>query len=160
MNELKDERKLTNQQISDGSGVPLGSVSGIFSGQTTRPAFQDVVDILGFFGVSVDDFLGLAPKPNPEPTAAVKHHHSISFANISDETKALARTAIREVYESEAYKNTQENLRVWRLVAIAEMALIIGVLIFDITHPNMGYIQYSVTLEPIARSLIDWITRV
>lgn len=160
LNELKDERRLTNQQISDGSGVPLGTVSSIFSGQTTRPAFQDVVDILDYFGVSVDDFPGRTPKPKPEPTATVKHHRSISFVNISEETKALARNAIREVYESEAYKTIEKSLRSWKRLASFETTFIVAVLLWDVTHPTMGYIQYSVTTTPAIQGLIDWIRRV
>lgn len=167
---LMEKHGLTNQTMTNLTGIPLGTVSGIRSGKIQNPSFDNVCAMMKAMDESIDALVGITPPPvevNEEKLTVdgyigsdVKHHHSISIVNISEETKALARNAIREVYESEAYKNTQENLRVWRVVAIAEMVLIIGVLIFDITHPNMGYIQYSVTLEPIARSLIDWITRV
>lgn len=171
LNVLKTRTGYTQQQLSDITGIPAGTLPRYFTDMDDDSAnFEIVRKLVVAMDGSLDELAGIAPKQleiNQEKLTVdgyigsdVKHHHSISIVNISEETKALARNAIREVYESEAYKNTQENLRVWRVVAIAEMVLIIGVLIFDITHPNMGYIQYSVTLEPIARSLIDWITRV
>ena len=40
LKELKDKRKLTNQQLADLSGVPLGTINRILSGQTDNPAFR------------------------------------------------------------------------------------------------------------------------
>ena len=37
---LKEKRKLTNQQLSDLSGVPVGTINRILSGQTDNPAFR------------------------------------------------------------------------------------------------------------------------
>ena len=34
---LKEKRKLTNQQLSDLSGVPVGTINRILSGQTDNP---------------------------------------------------------------------------------------------------------------------------
>lgn len=162
LNALKDERKLTNQQISDGSGVPLGSVSGIFSGQTTRPAFEDVVSILDFFGVSVDDFLGRShaqSSPSSTEPPPVQQPVHFSFQPLRDDVREIAREAICRVYESEAYKNIEKNVKSWKALALAETAFIILVLLWDITHPTMGFIQYSVTTDPVTQGLIDWIRR-
>ena len=43
---LKEKRKLTNQQLSDLSGVPVGTINRILSGQTDNPSFQTVCDMV------------------------------------------------------------------------------------------------------------------
>ena len=40
---LKEKRKLTNQQLSDLSGVPVGTINRILSGQTDNPSFQQEI---------------------------------------------------------------------------------------------------------------------
>ena len=43
---LKEKRKLTNQQLSDLSGVPVGTINRILSVQTDNPSFQTVCDMV------------------------------------------------------------------------------------------------------------------
>lgn len=150
---LKEKHGATNQQIADGTGIPLGTVSGIFSGQTARPAFQDVVEILRFFGVSADEFCGLAPKPSPEtenapqPGAAAEHHyHHFSFVPLKSDVRELTREAIAEVHSSDAYRIIDKHLKWWRAVSIALIALVVIWFTWDITHPDVGLIQYSSAL--------------
>ena len=40
LTELKEKSALTNQQIADLSGVPLSTVTRIFSGQTDNPTIS------------------------------------------------------------------------------------------------------------------------
>lgn len=146
LNALRDKHGLTYQQLSDASGVPVGTLKSILTGTTANPGFDTVCTILAAMGESVDAFCG--DPPTAAPSTASGHHCSVSIADISEETKKIARAAIRETYESAAYKSALENLRVWRAVALLEMALIVCVLLWDITHPTMGYIQYTVSAMP------------
>ena len=43
---LKEKRKLTNQQLSDLSGVPVGTINRILAGQTDNPSLQTVCDMV------------------------------------------------------------------------------------------------------------------
>lgn len=148
LNALKEKHGLTNQQISDASGVPLGTVSGIFSGQTARPAFQDIVAILTAMEESVDEFCGIAaPRPVAEECPAppmVEHRlHSITFAPFKADTRELVKEAIEEVHASDAYKILDSHVRWWRTIAIILIALVVIWFTWDITHPDVGLIQYS-----------------
>lgn len=59
LKELKDKRKLTNQQLSDLSGVPIGTINRILAGQTDNPSFQTVCDMVMAMGGSLDELVGI-----------------------------------------------------------------------------------------------------
>lgn len=64
--ELKDKRKITNQQLSDLSGVPLSSLTRILTGQTENPSFQSICDIVTALGGSIDEMTGIkSAEPQP-----------------------------------------------------------------------------------------------
>lgn len=55
MQEMKDETKMTYQDIANKSGVPLSTVKRIFSGQTPDPGYTSVISIIEAMGGSDDD---------------------------------------------------------------------------------------------------------
>lgn len=55
---LRDQEKMTNQQISDLSGVSLQTVTRIITGETKNPGFETVCDMIVAMGGSVDAFIG------------------------------------------------------------------------------------------------------
>ena len=59
LKDLKKKQQLTNQQISDKSGVPLSTVTRIFNGQTDNPNIQTIEDIVNAMGGSIDDITGI-----------------------------------------------------------------------------------------------------
>ena len=59
---LKEKRKLTNQQLSDLSGVPVGTINRILSGQTDNPSFQTVCDMVMAMDGSLDELVGIQQK--------------------------------------------------------------------------------------------------
>jgi len=50
----KEELKLTYQDISDASGVPLSTVQNYFSKLSKAPSFYTVVAICKSLGISID----------------------------------------------------------------------------------------------------------
>lgn len=59
LKEIKAEKKLTNHQVADLSGVPLSTVTRIFNGQTDNPNIETVEDIAEGMGVSLGDITGI-----------------------------------------------------------------------------------------------------
>ena len=49
MIEIKKNNGLSNQQIADGTGLPLGTVQKIFSGETTSPRYPTMQALLRYF---------------------------------------------------------------------------------------------------------------
>ena len=61
---LKDEKfrnHLTNQQLSDVSGVPIATTSRILSGAVSNPGFFHIAALCAAMGVSMDSVAGVHP---------------------------------------------------------------------------------------------------
>lgn len=56
---LKDKKNVTNQELSDLSGVPIGTINRIMARQTDNPSFQTVCDIVIALDGSLDELAGL-----------------------------------------------------------------------------------------------------
>ena len=67
LSRLKEEKSLTQQQIAELSGVPMGTVSRILAGQVECPSFQAVADMTRALGGSLDELAGIERK-EPEKT--------------------------------------------------------------------------------------------
>lgn len=59
LKEIKAEKKLTNQQIADSSGVPLSTITRIFNGQTDNPNIETIEAIANGMGVSLGEVTGI-----------------------------------------------------------------------------------------------------
>lgn len=120
LKELKDQRKLTNQQLSDLSGVPVGTINRIMAGQTDNPSFQTVCDMVMAMGVSLDELAGIQTPGGGEP---------------SPPGEDLIRL----------YERTIEGKEKWlyRLffLCCVLVAVLLGVLIYDLTHPMVGFFR-------------------
>ena len=118
--ELKDQRKLTNQQLSDLSGVPVGTINRIMAGQTDNPSFQTVCDMVMAMGGSLDELAGIQTPGGGEP---------------SPPGEDLIRL----------YERTIEGKEKWlyRLffLCCVLVAVLLGVLIYDLTHPMVGFFR-------------------
>ena len=58
---LKNKKNLTNQELADLSGVPVGTINRIMAGQTDNPNFQTVCDIVIALDGSLDELAGTPP---------------------------------------------------------------------------------------------------
>ena len=120
LKELKDQRKLTNQQLSDLSGVPVGTINRIMAGQTDNPSFQTVCDMVMAMGGSLDELAGIQTPGGGEP---------------SPPGEDLIRL----------YERTIEGKEKWlyRLffLCCVLLAVLLGVLIYDLTHPMVGFFR-------------------
>ena len=56
INELKKLKKLTNQKLSELSGIPLGTLNKITSGITTDPKIETLKALAKAFDCTLDDF--------------------------------------------------------------------------------------------------------
>ena len=64
LRKLKKQSKMTNEQISQASGVPISTVEKIFSGYTTDPKLETVRKVVTCMGYSLDDI-----DPSSQPDA-------------------------------------------------------------------------------------------
>ena len=68
--EYKKKLGLTTEELSEKSGVPLGTLNKILSGATKDPKLETLKSIAHVLGLSLDDFDDREKKVVPEPTYA------------------------------------------------------------------------------------------
>ncbi len=111
---LKEQTKMTSQEIADKSGVPLPTVKRILSGQTSDPGYSTVKAMLDAMGQAVPD------------------------ANIRiDDRERLLMIYERVI----ATKN--KWIQVLALVSLTLAAIFIFLLVLDLLNPNIGFVRIS-----------------
>lgn len=120
--ELKNARNLTNQQISDISGVPFSTVTRIMNG-SGEGNFQTVCDIVKALDGSLDDLVGIRKE-----------------VEVTEETPLQADPLI------ELYKNMLNQKDKWIKTLFIALAFVIAVFLFilmyDILNGSIGYVRY------------------
>lgn len=118
LKEMKEKKGLTNKQLAELSGVSLPTVNRIMSGQTDVPNYQTVCDLVMAMGGSLDELAGIPLRSTERPEWAAS---------------------------SEMYIATIKEKDLWikRLffISCALVVVLLGILIFDYTHPMVGFIQ-------------------
>lgn len=159
LRQLKEKSRMTNQQIAEKSNIPESTVARIFSGKTPNPTIATVVSMVRAMGGSVADFLtdeegGAEDSADTETSTAVSDDKSsdgdVGGEELSAQDAPPTDSApFNEKYYEDIinfYKNSLKKKDEWiaRLFwcLIAIMAFILFVLIFDILHPNFGFVKY------------------
>lgn len=123
----KEALGYTNAIIAEMSGVPESTVTKVLNGANRSPGFETISPIARVLGVSLDELSVKETAPPDTSTLTVGVSHIISS------------------YE----RRLREKNRWINILAVAVAALIlllIFFLIYDITHPSLGWVQY--TAEP------------
>lgn len=122
LKQLKEKRRLTNQQLADLSGVPIGTVNRILSGQTDNPSFQAVCDMVMAMDGSLDELVGIK-----EETASPTERKS-------------AGKEIIQLYEGIIADKNKWMVRLFTCCCVLTLVLI-GIVAFDLLNPNHGWFQ-------------------
>ena len=116
---LKEQSGMTFDELSIKSKVPLTSVKRYFNGETKSPGFLPLSSIIVTLGGSVDEVLGLIPQAQ----------------------KPTNNEFTRQLQSDLWYERKQK--RNWIFAFLFLVVFDLGLLIFDIANPNMGYIRYA-----------------
>lgn len=120
----KEALGYTNAIIAEMSGVPESTVTKVLNGANRNPGFETISPIARVLGVSLDELSVKETAPPDTSTLTVGVSHIISS------------------YE----RRLREKNRWINILAVAVAALIlllIFFLIYDITHPSLGWVQYT-----------------
>lgn len=135
LSRLQADRGFTIQQIAEGTGISETTVWRIMKGVGKSPYYENVRDICLFLGGSLDEMEGLPPRivnPSAAPGAPL------------DPAPIDYRHYIEMVL---THKQRIRSMRIWLGVSfflnVLQAAFIMGLFAYDITHPNVGWIQYS-----------------
>ena len=123
MQNLKDETKMSYQDIADKRGTPVSTVKRIFSGQTPDPGYTSILAIMEAMGGSVNDMNDETPdKPKNETVSrqSVERLCSVYEHTIADKNKLIKALLI---------------------IVLAMMAIFIFLLVWDLCNPNIGFFR-------------------
>lgn len=118
--EAKYRAKMTAQDISDYSDVPLSSVNNFFATASKMPSIYTAGPICRVLGVSMDAFFHIQPTPDPSLEAQLAHEQ---------EMNQLRTRAIRH-----------KNYLILGLMILLALALAYGITL-DMLNPNIGLFQ-------------------
>lgn len=161
--QLKDATGYSWNQISERSKVPVSTIRSIANGSVEQPSYQTLQSIVEAIGGSMDD-LYAAPRSVRSEMLEVRK----AEAEGTDELKLTIRTmrdireqmlaAQKESYErqlqhmkeahereTKSLRDSNRMLRITAVLAISAlliiMVTIIGILIYDLTHLDRGWVQ-------------------
>ena len=123
MQALKDETKMTYQDIADKSGVPLSTVKRIFSGRTPDPGVTTVIAIVEAMGGTADDIQ--------------------STPSDSDDGEHISPKSVEQlcaVYER-SLRDKNRLIKAQFITIVAMIAVLLFFLIWDLCNPNIGFIR-------------------
>ena len=112
---------MTSQEIADRSGVPLSTVSRVFSGRTDNPSFETIRDLVMAMGGSLDELAGIEVK-RPELVQENKETVELLREELASEKKWVTRLAI-----------------FGGVMTFLLIALMATILIIDLTDPTRGF---------------------
>lgn len=119
---LKLKKNLTNQELSDLSGVPVGTINRIMANQTDNPSFQTVCDIVIALDGSLDELAGIRPKKD------------------SEAENAKYTPEIEAIYKQMIHSKDKWIFRLFVFSCVI-VAFIVFLLIFDLLNPNIRFFR-------------------
>lgn len=152
LREAKSRSGKTNQQLSDETGIPLTTISRLFSGAVSSPGFFVVCPVCAALGLSADALAGLpthADSPDLEALQAeVAHKEEL----IAEKDKAIARLEERSHMMEHEITAVRDN---WKGVTYGAsgLAILFGLFLMvyvflDMRNPNLGLFR-GATAAPI-----------
>lgn len=92
----KEELKLTYQDISDASGVPLSTVQNFFSKLSKAPSIYTVAPICKVLGISLDEIFGITEHLTPtEETLQARNDELERHVDAKSDTIEIMRRGVR-----------------------------------------------------------------
>lgn len=154
LRKMKQASGMTNQQIADASGVPLGTVNRVMSGQTRNPTTDTAAAIREVLeGATAEEPQPDEPEQPPEidchtcprdmPTRQDYAQMSASYQQLLQRIEDRFRAALDSRDKQFAAERAVYN-RWLRVLAIACAALVLFVMLLlaiDITNPNVGWMR-------------------
>ena len=151
LQEYRSKSGLTYEQIVSATDISLGTVSKFFTDPDYNPTLDTTKKIVTLLGCGIDEICDIA-------------HPTQELVEKSGEVNTVLLDKIFQNHNARMVelKERIHSLRTWLRGSVSLnlgfLALIIFVVIFDLTHPTMGYVQYTVQAAKDAISAIqNWI---
>ncbi|MBQ9806553.1 MAG: LexA family transcriptional regulator [Clostridia bacterium] len=108
---IKSEQKLTNDQLAERSGIPLGTLSKILAGMSDSPKLSTMIALCGALGCSMEYIVNGTPDNDHNYTLEASEIELIEHYRALDTWgRSMVETVIaKETERAVAMKQTQES---------------------------------------------------
>ena len=161
INELKKQKKLTNQKLSEISGVPLGTLNKITSGVTTDPKLETLKSLAKALECSLDDFetLDVANlKELPQDKKELLNNYDKlngdgkdKLIERSEELAQIPKYTLNNTAEEELNIPTENNMIDWQDIKIYDTPVSAGMGYFMNDYEPFDIIKVNLKTCPQAR---------
>lgn len=141
LKEQKEHLHITNQEISDQTGIPLSNIAKFFSGSLSHPSVFYVMAICICLKQSLDVLLGNTREPL-DATAAEKRIKELEVENI------LLKQEVK--FDKKYTDKLETMLEERKTIIISSLALaavfafaFLTYLSIDLTNPQIGFIRHD-----------------
>lgn len=135
LKEVKEERGITYDELSELSKIPKPTLTRIFSGQTANPTLETVVPIAVALGTSIDELVGLKKPEDPANKPMV-----VATLDAYAELLREKDERLRDIKDENA--KVRKEKRTLAIALTAVVAFIMTLLTIDILNGNFGYFRY------------------
>jgi len=105
---IKNEQKLTNDQLAERSGIPLGTLSKILAGMSDSPKLSNMIALCGALGCSMEYIVNGTPDNNHNYTLSASEIQMIeTYRGLDSWGKSLVETVIAK--EDERVRSLSQN---------------------------------------------------
>lgn len=139
---IKEEKGLTNKQISDLGNIPLATVTRVFNENTINPTFETIVGIAKGIGVSLDELAGFKNPDDAPITTPIVETLSSHSELLKEKDERIAELKERNVkLEKEKDDIRHEKRRITSVLIMIVLILVVGLLI-DLLNGDIGKFRY------------------
>lgn len=160
LTQLKEKSGITDEIIAEKSGRSVSTVKNLRSGKTEDPRLDTVAPVVYAMGGSIDEmYTGKSKDAVKEISiSSIKEIYEQQLSEMAKTHEAHINN-IRSHYEQhiedlkdnyekrlegkdELIKGTSSHTNFFRILACVGLAILIGILILEVTNPNLGWIRY------------------
>ena len=146
---LKEDRKLTQAQIAELSGIPLATISRLLHGTTASPTLDTLTPVVIALGGSLDEMMGLKI-PDDVPVAPQVETTMTAYADLLHEKELLLKEKELRINEKdETIRVLRESLKLERLerrrtlrIFAVVIFLMLTFIVVDVLNGHFGYFKY------------------
>ena len=145
---LMEKHGFTNQGLADASGVPVGTISGIRSGNIRSPGYDAICAMLSAMGEPASALAGAEDVPEAEPPPNEHQtimRQAVQIASLSARLDAHDESAERYVgrcakLEAELKQERRKNARLQNALVITLVVIVVlmVVYIWDVSNLHSG----------------------
>lgn len=137
----KEELKITNAVIAERTGVPESTVTKLFNRTIKSPTFDTLAPIAKELNISLDAVLEM------------EHADAPTVSKMSPDDRIFGMLI-------DSYTSQLRGKDKW-IIALASIlvglvAVLVFFVIYDVTHPDMGWVQYTAFAKSAMSKITDY----